>query len=260
MPVVVESHRPWWKHILASFSEDAIVVQPENRGTAAAILLSLLRVARGDPEATILVMPSDHFVESEEAFASSLRQTVFHADRQPDRVILLGITPDQPESDYGWIVPLGSPGPEPRSVVRFVEKPDAEHATRLMGDGGLWNSFVFACRARALLRMYRRTQADLLDLFLQHFRAFGEPAVEWERLYAEIPSRDFSRDVLQAAPEDLRVLRAVPCGWTDLGSPARLSRWRARRASALRSLVVAGSKIDPPSESTRRVLERSAPP
>lgn len=238
LPVVAESHRPWWKRGLADFREDAIVVQPENRGTAAAILLSLLLVARRDPKATIVVLPTDHSVEDEEAFATSLWRVVFHAERWPDQVILLGITPDLPECEYGWIVPLDPGGREPRSVAHFVEKPNAERATRLMREGALWNSFVFAGRVRALLDMYRRTQADLLDLFLKHFGVSARRAAGWERLFSEIPSRDFSREVLQAAPECLRVLRAIPCGWTDLGTPARLSTWRARRGIALRSSLL----------------------
>lgn len=230
LPVVAEHHREWWIPALADQRLSEIVVQPRNRGTGPGILLPLWRIAHRDPRATVVVLPSDHFVEDEDLFGASIRSATRHVERHPEHVVLPGVTPEAAECEYGWIVPQGNGGPGPRRVAHFVEKPFPPVATRLMEEGGLWNSFVLAFRACALLEVFRQTQRALWDHFAHHLE--DPESIHLKELYAGIPSVDFSRDILQAIPERLRVVRTPACGWTDLGSPARLESWRQRRKPA----------------------------
>jgi mannose-1-phosphate guanylyltransferase len=225
--IVAEHHREWWIPALAEERHSEIIVQPRNRGTGPGILLPLWRIAHRDPGATVVLLPSDHFVEDEDLFAGSIRTATKHVARFAEDIVLLGVAPQAAVSDYGWIVPEPAEGPGPRRVSRFVEKPLPGVAARLMDQGGLWNSFVLAFRAWTLLDVYRRTQRPLWDLFSCHL---DDPeSRDLRHLYAEIPTVDFSRDILQTVPERLRVVRAPSCGWTDLGCPARLTSWQETR-------------------------------
>jgi mannose-1-phosphate guanylyltransferase len=191
-------------------------VQPRNRGTAAGILLPLLEVLRRDPDATVAVVPSDHFVRDEATLARSLERAFEHVAAEPGAVVLLGITPDAPESDYGWIVPAPELAPA-RRVERFVEKPSPEEARRLLDRGGAWNSFLFVASARILLEQFQR---HLPELTSRLGLAFANGTLD--EAYEDLEPADFSRDVLQASAEVLRLESVPACGWTDLGTPRRL--------------------------------------
>ncbi|MGH9886306.1 MAG: sugar phosphate nucleotidyltransferase, partial [bacterium] len=164
--VVSEAHRAFWRDALADVPARNVVVQPANRGTAPGILLPVLHVCREDPAAELLVLPSDHHVEDEatlrRAFVSALRD--LRAD--PGRLILLGITPDAADAQYGWIVPGRRLRGDTRAIELFVEKPPADRASTLFARGALWSSFLFACRASTLLETYELAEPGLLRAFM----------------------------------------------------------------------------------------------
>jgi mannose-1-phosphate guanylyltransferase len=112
-----------------------------------------------------------------------------------------------------------------------VEKPRLEAAGRLVAEGALVNSFIFAVTSGALLRLYRQTAYDVLFSFLTHKRRVNGPgAASLASLYRSIEPRDFSRDILERAIGDLAVVRVHECGWEDLGTPERLERHLARQS------------------------------
>jgi mannose-1-phosphate guanylyltransferase len=227
--IVAEAHRRWWEPSLAELPRENVVVQPRNRGTAAGVLLPLLSIVARDPEARVVLLPSDHFVEDEDILHRALRRAQAAMEEHGCEVILMGITPDAPEPDYGWIVPAADGGGSPMRVARFVEKPDPAKAIDLMRAGGVWNSFILAAPARALIALYERRLPDLLSAFRG---ALGdEPtaaSVALAGLYAAIGDFDFSRDLLQGSETALRLMPVPPCGWTDLGTPDRVARCLAR--------------------------------
>jgi mannose-1-phosphate guanylyltransferase len=138
--VVADSHRQWWHRALAGRGQTEIVVQPANRGTAAGILLPLLRVLSRDPEAVVAVLPSDHWVEREGRLVTVLRRAYAEVEARPEKVVLLGMVPEAADEDLGWILPIDAPL-GPRSVALFREKPGAEETARLRAAGALVNSF-----------------------------------------------------------------------------------------------------------------------
>ena len=128
-----------------------------------------------------------------------------------------------------------------KSAVRlFVEKPPVEMARRLVQEGALCNAFILAASARALVGLYAARHLGLLAQLTaaaaQDATRVREPLAA-QALYPQLPSLDFSRDVLEGQEALLRVLRVPPCGWTDLGTPRRvaqaLSRMGAARTAAL---------------------------
>jgi mannose-1-phosphate guanylyltransferase len=234
--VVAEQHRPWWEaelgRVPGGVPAENVVVQPSNRGTAVGVLLGLLRVvSRQGPVARVLVLPSDHAVADEETLARHMERGILATRQDPGRVVMLGMTPEALDTDYGWILSSDAAGGLARPVVEFLEKPDAASSQRLMDRGALLNTFIFMARAATLLNLYQRLMPELLRRF--HLRLSKPEAwardVLW-RLYRTLRSRDFSREVLERCPQNLSVVRVPPCGWSDLGTPARLRRFEEQRA------------------------------
>ena len=226
--VVTEKHRRFYQSLTRSISQNLLLEQPANKGTAPAILYALLRVAAKSPKAIVALFPSDHYFADDEEFMSHVDLAFDAAQVQPQTVTLLGITPSGPETEYGWIESQRSIfGGLPRSITRvsrFWEKPDANVALSLMDQGCLWNSFVMVGRVDALLRMTGTALPEMVSQFASIMPTFETPA---ERkalyaLYSEIPESNFSHEVLAARPEDLTVMRVGDVGWSDLGEPARV--------------------------------------
>ena len=222
--IVAGQHRRWWDRELAQLPSPNVIVQPENRGTAAGVLLPLLSILERDPEARVAILPSDHFVTDERVLAAELGRAFEALEHDPARVVLLGIDPDAADPDYGWIVP----GPPRRdglhAVDAFVEKPQPPLAAELRGRGGVWNSFILVASGPALLRLYAERLPALLDAF------DDRGSCTLEQLYALLPVWDFSRDLMQGSEERLSLLRVPPCGWSDLGTPERVAGCVGRRS------------------------------
>lgn len=233
--VVNRAHERFYTPLLADLRTRVVAAQPENRGTAPAILYALLvlatRRAAGD---TVAFLPSDHFVSDDAAFMGQVEQAFNGCARRPDLITLLGIAPDRAEAGYGWIEPgdpvAGADGSGLRHVRRFWEKPAAAEAERFRARGWLWNSFVMVGRVSTLLALVRLTLPDLYRSFAEMSEALGTVGefAALERLYCGLPSVDFSRQVLTARPDRLAVLPVQGVHWNDLGDPERVLATRRR--------------------------------
>jgi mannose-1-phosphate guanylyltransferase len=224
--VVAEQHRQWWKTSLARLPWQNVIVQPANRGTAIGILLPLLHIVARDPAAKLVLLPADHHVRREAILAGSLRNAAQQLDWRPDEMLLLGLAPEEPDPELGYIVPDHSDGRGALRVARFAEKPSATQARGLMDRGALWNAFIIASTAQALLELFRRRMPEILAAMRAAIRRdqdneTGSAALT--QLYEQLPSVDFSRDLLCGAEADLRVLPVPRCGWSDLGTPRRVA-------------------------------------
>lgn len=220
---VKEAHRAFWTEALADVPCDNVLVQPENRGTAAGVIRALVEVqSRGSTLDPVVLLPSDHFVENEPVLHAALATAVRAAWRGDASVVLLGMSPGGQDTGYGWIVPDTSAAIS--HVRRFVEKPPAPHVREMITEGALINSFIIAARAHVLLALVGRVFPDILASF-QRLAHRLHDALEAERLYDCLPSMDMSRDVLQRATPYLSVVRVPPCGWSDLGTAERLQRF-----------------------------------
>ena len=244
--VVTEKHRRFYESLTHTVSAHLVLEQPENKGTAPAILYALMRVALKSPQAIVALFPSDHFFADDEEFMSHVDTAFDAVMSQPATVTLLGITPTGPETEYGWIEPqraiLAS---APRSITRvsrFWEKPDARLAIELMERGCLWNSFVMVGRVDALLKMTRAALPQVFSRFSLMSSTFetGDERPALRALYSKIGESNFSHEVLAKRPEDLTVLRVGDVGWSDLGEPARVLSTLARLGMETQLALSAG--------------------
>jgi mannose-1-phosphate guanylyltransferase len=244
VPVVAEAHRRWWEPELFALRRSSVVVQPGNRGTGIGILLPLLVIAKSDPDARVICLPSDHYVENEDVFADSLRQATTAEAFAGDKLTLLGMSPNAPDSGFGYLLPSTDSRVGMRPVLKFIEKPDGATAADLIRAGSAWSTGIFAGRISEILGLYPRHAHELIaDLrgIVGSWRDSRAPSASLASLYACHPSIDFSHHVLQKHPDRLQFLTVPPCGWSDVGTPARLATalWslrslnRARRSSPL---------------------------
>lgn len=225
--VVDAAHR---RHFAASDVADRapdFILQPTDRGTATGVLLAMMPVLSRDPDGVVVITPSDHGIADERRFRQSILDTVSEA-RERDAIVLFGVEPSAALADYGWIT-LGrsdTPG-RLRPVASFVEKPERETAARLFATGAVWNTMVTVARARSIWNLYAARLPELTSLFSLALRLAPE---ERRRLLADaypgIAPRDFSRDVLTGAPGLSAYVWPSTLGWSDLGTPERLSAWQ----------------------------------
>jgi mannose-1-phosphate guanylyltransferase len=223
--VVSALHRRWWESELDDIMPQNVIVQPCNRGTACGVLLPLISLLHRDPRARIVVSPSDHYIQEEGTLILSITKALEQVEARPELLVLLGMVPDRPDTGYGWITPEPGSGDGVRAVTSFVEKPDAELADELMESGALWSSFTFIATVESLMHRFRCSMSWLVDRFssrLTHSSTFDRQ-YGLLSLYDRLPTVDFSRRVLEHTDTEVHVLPVPPCGWTDLGTPQRVS-------------------------------------
>ncbi|HTT01321.1 MAG TPA: sugar phosphate nucleotidyltransferase [Steroidobacteraceae bacterium] len=224
--IVALQHRQWWLEQLNGVPAKNIVVQPQNRGTANGVLLPLLMILERDPQARILIMPSDHYLRDEEPLVRALRYAAVPSERAGTEILLLGLEPEDPDSELGYIVPRRDVAQVHHAVARFVEKPDTPRAQVLLEEGALWNSFIIAADGPALLKLFERRCPEVVAAMCDALGS-AEPAGAdgaLAALYETLANLDFSRSILQGQEEYLRVLPVPECGWSDLGTPQRVAR------------------------------------
>ena len=230
--IVAQQHREWWTEsqaLLEALELGNLIVQPRNLGTGIGILFSLLHILAKDPQAQLVLLPADHYVRDEATLNGALLQALERLDRNADRPILLGLQPDEPDTDLGYILP-GDPDPfGGQTVARFIEKPGYSVAREIIDAGGLCNTFIMVASARTLLDLFLPRYAALvmeMQVSLAKGQTAGSPTGSWPALlslYDRLPELDFSRDLLESHAAELCVLRVPPCGWSDLGTPRRVA-------------------------------------
>jgi mannose-1-phosphate guanylyltransferase len=226
--VVTRAHEPYYRDLAESLAPCRLVAQPANRGTAPGIVYPLLRLQDLAGDVPTVVFPSDHYVSDERAFARYVEVAVQTVRRSPDLVVLLGIDPDRPEVEYGWIEPIDVPlmreGEPVLAIRRFWEKPSPRLAAMLFERGCLWNSFVMVGWVNAFLGLVQSTAPALLTAFEPVREALGtrgeDDAVD--RVYGMLPTVSFSDHVLAFAVKHLATIRVKGVEWSDWGSPRRV--------------------------------------
>jgi mannose-1-phosphate guanylyltransferase len=222
---LTKTHEAFYRPLLGGMPAHCSVVQPEDRGTTPAILYGVMRIAAVAPLGTVVILPSDHYVSDDHLFMKHVAAACGAVDTRPDLVVLLGITPETAEAEYGWIEPAEAIAATPLlRVRRFWEKPAQALADVLFARRCLWNSFVMVGRVPALLALIRDTTPALFAAFAASRSAIGTQAehAEIRRIYAGLAPSNFSDVVLASRPANLAVLPVSGVQWSDWGQPARV--------------------------------------
>lgn len=202
-----------------------LLLEPQGRDTAAAIGLASLHLERLDPDATMIVLPADHYVPDGEACVAVLRRAIGLLTLHPDWVVMCGITPTRPETGYGYLE-VGEPlanSPGVFHVHRFLEKPDRQTAERLTTDGRhYWNSGIFLWRNSVIQSLLARHMQDVWAGLCRVREAWGvqETLI---REYKVFRKQSVDYGVLERLEGGVAMIRA-DFAWDDLGTWDALAR------------------------------------
>lgn len=230
--VVARDQEQWWRQEFDG-ARARVVVQPDDRGTAAGVMLAVRSILVESPNAQVTLLPSDHFVADESALAASL--LVAQDCAVPHRPLLIGAPAEAADPEYGYIVPVRACAAR-KSVAEFVEKPPIALAERLIERGAVWNTMMMVCHGQRLMQLYEQRLPRMIAAF-RWARPEESPSRTAE-LYRVLEAADFSRDLLAGSEPFLDMRTTAPCGWTDLGTPSRV-RACARVFGARRTLAPA---------------------
>ncbi len=202
----------------AGIDPGAILLEPEGRNTAPAVLAAALHISQTDPGAMLLVAPSDHVVPDTAAFQRAVEAGA--AAARAGDLVTFGVAPDRPETAYGYLELSAPPSAgQAGRLARFVEKPAAAEAQAMLEAGCyLWNSGIFLFSARAIIDGFE-THAPGLVGPVRDAVAGALPDLGFLRLDKAAWSRCEAISLDYAVMERATNLAAVPlgCAWSDLG-------------------------------------------
>lgn len=202
--------------------ESNIFVQPANRDTGPGLIFSLLELNRIHPDAIVAVFPTDHYIDNDNAFiAHTFRATQLMA-HIPDKIVILGIAPDRPETGYGYLLPGGpvEACPGTYHVKAFIEKPSPSRIYEIMYQGGLWNTFVMVFRLGTMLDILNRLMPGIIQAFSELILSPRKAA----EIYQTIDSWNFSTQVLTRIPQHIVMLEIDNVCWSDWGTQESIER------------------------------------
>ena len=194
-----------------------ILIEPESKNTAPAILASCLYAIENDPDAILLVAPSDHAVPDIEAFHDAIISGL--ESLKQGKIVTFGITPTRPETGYGYLETSQVTSKEPVELVRFVEKPDAANALEMFRSGKyFWNAGIFLFRATDMIKAFELHAPEFLDP-VEKALVSAKPDLDFLRLDPAAWSNCENESIDYAIMERSNNLITVPfsAGWSDLG-------------------------------------------
>lgn len=203
---------------LPELADSQLLLEPARRNTAPCIAWAAHHIAALDPEASIIVTPSDHLITREAEFERCVREG-FEFVENHDALLTLGILPTRPETGYGYIQVGEAVGTDFHKVKTFTEKPDLELAQTFIRTGEFfWNSGIFLWQARSIIKALAQYAPDIDAIFEAGKDTFGTTR-EQEFIAAAFPScMSISIDYAVMERADNVYVETVTFGWNDLGT------------------------------------------
>jgi len=222
-PLVVgnEEHRFLVLDQLREIRSDptAVVLEPMGRNTAPAMMMAALQASEGGADPVLVVTAADQTITDESVFIAALQRAVRQAAE--GAIVILGITPDRPETGYGYIRAEGR-APEQR-VAQFVEKPNLATAESYLADGSFyWNASIFVLRASVWINALERFRPDIAAACYKAWAARssdGKFVRPGKTEFAAVPADSIDYAVMEKCPGVLDIrMQELNAGWNDLGA------------------------------------------
>jgi mannose-1-phosphate guanylyltransferase/mannose-6-phosphate isomerase len=220
----------------AAIDPGAILIEPEGRNTAPAILAAALWLEKTDPETLMLVAPSDHVVPDPQAFRAAV--SAGEAAARAGQLVTFGITPEYAETGYGYLELPQAPDAgamTPLPLTQFIEKPDVAQAEKMIASGNyLWNAGIFLFTVQTILEAFRKHAPNLINLVAEAVDK-GKPDLGFLRLDPDAWSKVENISIDYAVMEPADNLTVVPfsAGWSDLGGWDAVWRETAQDANGV---------------------------
>jgi mannose-1-phosphate guanylyltransferase/mannose-6-phosphate isomerase len=200
-----------------------LLLEPAGRNTAPALTLAALQAVEGGEDPILVVTPADQTVQNPAAFQRALQQSIRAA--ADGGIVILGITPDKPETGYGYIQQSGTAGAHGEfTVAQFAEKPSLEVAKAYLAGGQhTWNSGMFVLRASTWLKALQHFRPDIATATQAAWQgkttdaSFVRPN---KQAFMQVPSESIDYAVMEKCPGSSHPIHMVPldAGWNDLGA------------------------------------------
>jgi mannose-1-phosphate guanylyltransferase len=220
--VTNEIYKDLIKQQIHGIKDDQILCEPSRRNTAPCIAYANYRILTKDPDAKIVVAPSDHIILKEELFLKNIH-TALEAAGENDWLLTLGIPPSRPDTGYGYIQfvdgPPSTKDSQIKKVKTFTEKPNLELALTFLESGDfLWNSGIFIWSLKSIMKAFEAFLPEVDDLFKKGTGKYGTPAEPdfIESAYTVCKSISIDYGIMEKA-NNVYVLSA-DFGWSDLGT------------------------------------------
>jgi mannose-1-phosphate guanylyltransferase/mannose-6-phosphate isomerase len=204
----------------------AALLEPIGRNTAPALTLAALAATENGQDPVLVVTPADQTVANAAAFTKAVQQAI--AQAADGNIVILGVTPDKPETGYGYIRTEQNQDASlhamPLQVTAFVEKPNQSTAEAYLKEGGyFWNAGMFVLRASVLLKAMRTFRPDIAQACQTAWTAKNQDAQfirPGKEEFAVIPSESVDYAVMEHCPGSAFPIQMVPldAGWSDLGA------------------------------------------
>ena len=216
---------------LSELARERIVGEPCKRDTAPAVGLSAHLVAHGDPDATLVVMPSDHLIQPDAAFQAAIRQAVAIVDAKPETLVTFGIPPTYPAETFGYIErgsgvgDRGSGVGAAYEVARFREKPARSIAEQYLAAGTFyWNSGIFVWKAKTILAALEKHEPQMHAHLQTIAGAIGQKAFSatLDREFTAIRGKSIDFAVMEHYQPVVMIEATFT--WDDVGSWQALAR------------------------------------
>ena len=203
---------------LPEVKQRQVVLEPAMRNTAPCILYASLKIQKENPDAVMIVAPSDHWIEDETAFTQNVQQA-FQFCEQNDALMTLGIKPTFPNTGYGYIECGNNTEENISEVIQFREKPDYDTAKQFLAQGNfLWNAGIFMWSASSVINAFKNNQPELFQYFNKGMELYNTDAeaefIEENYAKAENISVDYA---IMESSKNVYVIPAT-FDWNDLGT------------------------------------------
>ncbi len=198
--------------------QEQVVLEPAMRNTAPCILYAALKIQKLNPEGVMIVAPSDHWIEDEEAFAKDVISCFDRCEKE-EVLCTLGIKPTFPNTGFGYIEFERAGGADLKKVHQFREKPDYETAKGFLAQGNfLWNAGIFMWSVRTIVKAFENYQKDQFELF-ENGLAFYNTVDEKAFIQENYPKAE-NISIDYAILENSRSIFVLPAtfDWNDLGT------------------------------------------
>ena len=207
---------------LPDLAPENLLLEPYSRNTAPCIAYATYTLLKRDPQARMVVTPSDHMIDNEELFAETIRKA-FDYIEENDVLMTLGVVPTRPDTNYGYIQAYGGSdvykNDKPMQVKTFTEKPDRELAKVFISTGEFfWNAGIFLWKAETIRKKMEKYLPEVTALFKGWENALGT-SVEYEFIArAYTGCRNISIDYGVMEKTDKAWMYPVKFGWGDIGT------------------------------------------
>ena len=217
--ILIATNENYKKLVLSQLpkaNKNQLLLEPIMRNTAPCILYAALKIYDQNPEAVMLVAPSDHWIDHEKEFSKNI-ETSFEACSRNDILMTLGIQPDTPNTGYGYIQ-FKKSEKAIKKVINFTEKPNLETAEKFLESGDyLWNAGIFIWSAKSIINAFSSSLPEMLSLFdVKNIYNTKEESTFIQKHYKDAENISIDFGIMEKA-SNVHVL-PVDFGWNDLGT------------------------------------------